>query len=138
MAHFEALYGRKCRTSICWDEEGDRKLLTSEIVQQTAQSVHMIRDRIKMAQDRQQAYANKRRRPLEFVVHDESNNIEGIWSTGRFLHGKEYFDLGSRASLRREMSKIHDVFHVSVLKKYVYDPSHVLEHPPVELKEDLS
>jgi hypothetical protein len=36
------------------------------------------------------------------------------------------------------MAKIHNVFHVSVLKKYVYDPSHVIEHPPVELREDLS
>ena len=43
-----------------------------------------------------------------------------------------------RLELPRDLERIHDVFHVSMLRKYIFDPSHVLEAPPVELKEDLS
>ena len=42
-----------------------------------------------------------------------------------------------RLELSRELERIHDVFHVSMLRKYIFDPSHVLEAPPAELKEDL-
>ena len=43
-----------------------------------------------------------------------------------------------RLKLPRDLEQIHDVFHVSMLKKYILDPSHVYEAPPIELKEDLS
>ena len=43
-----------------------------------------------------------------------------------------------RLELPSKMSRIHNVFHVSMLRKYVSDPSHVLEAPPIELNEDLS
>ena len=42
-----------------------------------------------------------------------------------------------RLDLPRDLKRIHDVFHVSMLRKYISDSSHVLEAPPVELKEDL-
>ena len=71
MAPYEALYGRKCRTPLCWDEVGERKLLGPEIVQITIDNVKVIRDRLKIAQDRQKSYANNRRRDLEFQVGDQ-------------------------------------------------------------------
>ncbi|KAI5350302.1 hypothetical protein L3X38_003193 [Prunus dulcis] len=43
-----------------------------------------------------------------------------------------------RLALPAELSRVHDVFHVSMLRKYMSDPSHVLEYQPVELEEDLS
>ena len=43
-----------------------------------------------------------------------------------------------RLELPSELSRIHNVFHVSMLRKYVLDPSHILEAPPIELNEDLS
>ena len=43
-----------------------------------------------------------------------------------------------RLALPMELSRIHDVFHVSMLRKYISDPSHILETPAVEMKEDLS
>ena len=43
-----------------------------------------------------------------------------------------------RLALPAELSRVHDVFHVSMLRKYMPDPSHILEHQPVELEEDLS
>jgi len=49
MAPFEALYGRKCRTPLCWEEVGDKKLYRAELVQITTKKVRIIKDRIKAA-----------------------------------------------------------------------------------------
>ena len=70
MTPYEALYGRKCRTPLCWDEVGERKLLGPEIVQVIADNVEVIRDRLKLAQDRQKSYVDNQRRDLEFLVGD--------------------------------------------------------------------
>ena len=53
MAPYEALYGRKCHTPICWEEVGERKLLGPEMVQLTTDKVRVIKKRMKEAQDRQ-------------------------------------------------------------------------------------
>ena len=47
------LYGRKCRTPVCWHEVGERQLVGPEIVQLTTEKIQLIRDRLKEAQDRQ-------------------------------------------------------------------------------------
>ena len=66
MTPYEALYGRKCRTPLCWDEVGERKLLGPKIIQVTTDNVKVIRDRLKIAQDQQKSYVDNRRRYLEF------------------------------------------------------------------------
>ena len=68
MAPYEALYRRKCRTSVCWNEVGEGKLVGPEIVQMTCDKVKVIRERLKIAQDRQKSYADNRHRDLEFEV----------------------------------------------------------------------
>ena len=70
MAPYEALYGRKRRSPVHWDEVGERSLLGPEMVQQTAKLVEKIRERMKIAQSRQKSFADKRRRDLEFVIGD--------------------------------------------------------------------
>ncbi|PPZ24968.1 hypothetical protein C5P36_26645, partial [Escherichia coli] len=55
MPPYEALYGRKCRTPLCWDEVGERKMIGPEIVQQTEEKIRLIRDRLKAASDRQKS-----------------------------------------------------------------------------------
>ncbi|XP_077215664.1 uncharacterized protein LOC143850291 [Tasmannia lanceolata] len=67
---FEALYGRKWRSHICWDDVGERKLLHPELVQQTVDIVQVIRERFHAAQSRQKSYADNRRRELKFEVGD--------------------------------------------------------------------
>ena len=71
MAPYETLYGRKCRTPLCWDEVDERKLLGPEIVQVTTDNVKVIMDRLKIAQDQQKSYADNRMRDLEFQVGDQ-------------------------------------------------------------------
>ena len=71
MPPFEALYGRKCRSPICWEEMGDRRLFGTEIVQETTEKIQIIRKRMKTAQSRQKTYADWHRRPLEFAEGDK-------------------------------------------------------------------
>ena len=70
MAPFEALYGRKCRTPVYWDEVGERRLIGPELVQITLDKIQIVRDRLKIPRDRQKSYADKRRRDLQFKVGD--------------------------------------------------------------------
>ena len=70
MAPFEALYGRKCRTPVCWDEVGERILVGIELVQITSEKVKVVRDNLKIARDRQRSYADNRRRDLQFEIGD--------------------------------------------------------------------
>ena len=70
MSPYEALYGKQCRTPLSWNETGERKVLGPEIVQTTVDKVNIIRVRLKAAQDRQNSYADKRRKDLEFKVED--------------------------------------------------------------------
>ena len=70
MAPFEALYGRTCRTPMCWDEVGERKLVGPELVHITSEKVKVICDNLKKARDRQKSYADNRRRDLQFEIGD--------------------------------------------------------------------
>ena len=70
MAPFEALYGRKCRTPVCWDEVGERRLVGPELVQITSEKVKVVHDNLKIARDRQKSYADNRRRDLQFEIGD--------------------------------------------------------------------
>ncbi|HVQ00532.1 MAG TPA: RNase H-like domain-containing protein, partial [Candidatus Thermoplasmatota archaeon] len=70
MAPFEALYGRKCRSPICWNEIGETQITGPEMVQETTDKIALVRQNILAARSRQKSYADKRRRPLEFNVGD--------------------------------------------------------------------
>ncbi|GKE07512.1 putative reverse transcriptase domain-containing protein [Tanacetum coccineum] len=70
-APFKALYGRKCRSPVCWTEVREAQLTGPEIIHETTEKIFKIRDRMQVARDRQKSYADKRRRPLEFEVGDK-------------------------------------------------------------------
>ncbi|GJX21852.1 reverse transcriptase domain-containing protein [Tanacetum coccineum] len=63
-APFEALYGRKCRSPICWPEVGDAQLIGPEIIRETTKKIIQIKHRLEASRDRQRSYADKRRKPL--------------------------------------------------------------------------
>ncbi|CAA7042884.1 unnamed protein product [Microthlaspi erraticum] len=71
MAPFEALYGRPCRTPLCWTQVGERSMYGATYVQETTEKVRVVRLNMKEAQDRQKSYADRRRRELEFQVEIE-------------------------------------------------------------------
>ena len=70
MAPFEALYERKYRTPMCWDDTDKGKLLGPKIVLIISNKVNVIREKIKITQDRQKSYVDNRRKNLEFEVGD--------------------------------------------------------------------
>ena len=130
MAPYEALYGRKCRTPLCSDEVGERKLLGLEIVQVTTDNCKVIRDRLKRAQDRQKSYADNQRRDLEFQVGDQVflriSPWKGVLRFGkkgklspRYMGPYEIVErigeVAYQLRLPPELARIHDVFHVSML-----------------------
>ena len=153
MSPNEALYGKHCRTPLCWNETDERKLLGPEIVQTTVDKVNVIRARLKAAQNRQKSYADKRRKDLEFEVEDRVFLKLSPWK-GMVRFGKRgklspYYigpfeiverigPMAYRLDLSEELSRVHNVFHISMLRKYISDPSHVLETPEIELRDDLS
>ena len=62
MAPYEALYGRKCRTPLCWYEVGEQKLNDVELIEITLKIIQIIRDRLKVTQDRPKNYADTQRK----------------------------------------------------------------------------
>ena len=68
MPPYEALYGRKCRSPICWTEVGERQLLGPDLIQESVDKIKLIRERLKAAQSRQKSYVDTRRRNLEFEI----------------------------------------------------------------------
>ncbi|GJX74413.1 putative reverse transcriptase domain-containing protein [Tanacetum coccineum] len=68
---FEALYGRKCCSPVCWAEAGDTQLTGPEIIHETTKKIIQIKQKIQAARDRQKSYADVRRKPLEFQVGDK-------------------------------------------------------------------
>ncbi|GJZ89530.1 putative reverse transcriptase domain-containing protein, partial [Tanacetum coccineum] len=70
-APFEALYGRKCRSPVCWAEVGEVQLTGPEIVQETTEKIIQVKQRMQAARDRQKSYADLKRKPMEFEVGDK-------------------------------------------------------------------
>ena len=150
MAPFEALYGRKCRSPICWDEVGERKLLGPKLVQITTDKIKLIRECLCTAQSRQKSYADRRRRDLEFQVGDyvflKVSPWNGVGKKGklnpRFIGPFGVLEriglVAYRVALPPSLSRLHNVFHVSVLRKYMDDPSHVLDYQPIQITNDMS
>jgi len=152
MPPFEALYGRRCRSPICWKEVGDWGLLDPDLVQETTKKIKIIRKRMMAAQNWQKSYADKRRVPLEFGIGDmvflKVSPMKGVVRIDKSYKLNPcyagLFEILERIgppayllALPPEMKKIHSVFHVSQLRKYVSDPSHILSYPPVQIHEYL-
>ena len=70
MAPYEALYGRPCRSPICWTEVAESSITGTDLIRDTSEKVGLIQQRLLTAQSRKKSYANRRRRPLEFEVGD--------------------------------------------------------------------
>ena len=68
MTPYEALYGRKCRTPLCSIELSEKKVIDSDLIQETEEKVKMIRERLKVAADRQKSYADLKRKDIQYEI----------------------------------------------------------------------
>ncbi|GJU24968.1 reverse transcriptase domain-containing protein [Tanacetum coccineum] len=146
-APFEALYGRKYRSPVLWAEIGESSLIGPEMVQETTDKVVLIKEKLKAARDRQKRYADNRRKPLEFEVGDKVllkvSPWKGVMRFGkkgklapRYVGPFEILErigpVAYRLRFPRELSEVHDTFHVSNLKKCLADAN--LHVPLDEIK----
>ncbi|GJU12890.1 putative reverse transcriptase domain-containing protein [Tanacetum coccineum] len=70
-APYEALYGQKCRSPVCWAKVGEAQMTGPELIQETTEKIVLIKQRIQAAQDRQKSYTDLKRKPMEFEVGDK-------------------------------------------------------------------
>ncbi|GJX10069.1 putative reverse transcriptase domain-containing protein [Tanacetum coccineum] len=151
-APFEALYGRKCRSPVCWSEVGDAQLTGPEMIRETTEMIVQIKNRLLAARSRQKSYADVRRKPLEFEVGDKVMLKVSPWK-GVVRFGKRGklspryigpFKILSRVGpvaykleLPRELQGIHNTFHVSNLKKCLSDEDLIIPLDEVRIDEKL-
>ncbi|GJV89220.1 putative reverse transcriptase domain-containing protein [Tanacetum coccineum] len=135
-APFEALYGRKCRSPVCWAEVGQVQLTGPEMVQETTEKVIQIKQRMQAARDRQKSYADLKRKPMEFQVGDRVMLKVSPWKgvvrfgkrgklnpryVGPFKVLEKIGTVAYKLELPQELSRVHNTFHVSNLKKCYSD-----------------
>ncbi|GJU29599.1 putative reverse transcriptase domain-containing protein [Tanacetum coccineum] len=129
---FEALYGRKCSSRVCWTEVGEAQILDPELIQVTTEKIVQIKQRMQAAQDRQKSYADLKRRPMEFQVRDKVmlkvlpwKGVVRFGKRGKLNHRyvrpfkvlEKVREVAYKLELPEELSRVHNTFHVSNLKK---------------------
>ncbi|GKA37726.1 putative reverse transcriptase domain-containing protein [Tanacetum coccineum] len=151
-ALFEVLYGRRCRSPICWAEVGDSQLTGPEIIHETTEKIVQIKSHIQAARDRQKSYANVRRKPLEFQVGDKVMLKVSPWK-GVIRFGKRgklnpryirpfkiIAKVGTVAyhlEILEKLSRVHSTFHVSKLKKCMADEPLAISLDEIQIDEKL-
>ena len=153
MAPYEALYGRKCRTPLCWTELNEDKIVGVDLVQQTREKVKLIQERLKAASDRQKSYADLKRKEVSYEIGEKVFLKVSPWKkvlrfgkkgklSPRFIGPYEILErvglVAYRLALPPMLDKIHNVFHVSMLWRYRSDPSHILPPDVVDIEPNLS
>jgi hypothetical protein len=141
MSPFEAFYGRKCRTPLYWDQTRERQSFGPELIQEAEEQVRIIRENLRIAQTRQKSYADNKRRPLEFeegnYVYLKVSPLHGMRKfkvkgklspryIGPFMIFRRVGEMAYQLELPASLSDVHNVFHVSQLKKCLCVPEEQL------------
>ncbi|GJX23946.1 putative reverse transcriptase domain-containing protein [Tanacetum coccineum] len=152
-APFEARYGRKCISPICWAKVRDVQLTGPEIIHETTKKIVQIRQRLQAARDRQRSYANIRRKPLEFQVGDcvmlKVSPHKGVIQFGnrgklnpRYIRPFKMLEqigpVAYKLELPEELSNVHSTFHISNLKKCLSNESLVIPMKERRLDDKLN
>ncbi|GKC27340.1 putative reverse transcriptase domain, ribonuclease H-like domain, aspartic peptidase domain protein [Tanacetum coccineum] len=149
-APFEALYGQKYRSPVCWSEVGDSQLTGPELIRETTENIVQIKNRLLIARSRQKSYADRRSKPLEFEVGDMVLLKVSPWK-GVIHFGKRKklspryigpFKILARVGLvaytlelPEELKGIHSTFHVSNLKKCLADENLIIPLDEIQLDD---
>ncbi|GKE50466.1 putative reverse transcriptase domain-containing protein [Tanacetum coccineum] len=151
-APYEALYGRKCRSPICWSEVGDSQLTGPELIRDVTEKIVQIKNRLLAARSRQKSYADRRTKSLEFEIGDMVLLKVSPWK-GTMRFGKRGklspcyigpFKILARfglvaytLELPEELKGIHSTLHVSNLKKCLAEGDIVVPMDEIQLDDKL-
>nr|GEW30524.1 putative reverse transcriptase domain-containing protein [Tanacetum cinerariifolium] len=151
-APYEALYGRKCRSPVCWAKVGEAQLTGPKLIQETTEQIVLIKQRIQAAQDRQKSYADLKRKPMEFEVVDRVMLKVSPWKgvvrfdkrgnlNPRYVRPfKVLAKVGKvayRLELSQELSRVNHTSHVSNLKKCYADEPLVMPLEEIHVDDRL-
>ncbi|XP_050889203.1 uncharacterized protein LOC127094406 [Lathyrus oleraceus] len=128
MTPFEAVYGRRCMTPLCWYYSGENVVLGPEIVHHTIEKTNMIQEKMKASQSHPKHYHDKRRKTLEFQeIYHVFLRVTPVTKVGRVLKSKKLTScfIGLFQILQR-------------LRKNIPDPSHVIQLDDVQVREKLT
>ena len=153
IAPFEVLYGRKCRTPLNWSETGERALFGPDVINEAEEKVRIIRENLKIAQSRQKSYYDKHHKEMVYQIGERAYlKVSPLCGVRRFgIKGKlapryvgpfpiiaKRGELSYRLELPAEFPRVHDVFHVSQLRRCFKDPIRGVDHQILDLQPDLS
>ncbi|GJR63473.1 putative reverse transcriptase domain-containing protein [Tanacetum coccineum] len=151
-APFEALYGRKCRSPICWTKVRDSQLTGLEIIHETTEKIVQIKSRIQAVRDRQKSYVDVRRKPLEFQVGDKVMLKVSPWKgvirfgkrgklNQRYIGPFKIIDkvgtVAYRLKLPEQLIRVHSTFYVSNLKKCLVDEPLAIPLDEIQVDDKL-
>ncbi|GKE33489.1 putative reverse transcriptase domain-containing protein [Tanacetum coccineum] len=151
-ALFDALYGRKCRSPICWGEVRDSQLTGPEIIHEMTEKIVQIKSHIQAARDHQKSYADVRRKPLEFQVGDKVMLKVLPWKgvirfgkreklnphyIGPFKIIAKVGTVAYHLELTERLSRVHSTFHISKLKKCMADEPLAIPLDEIQVDEKL-
>ncbi|WVZ76881.1 LOW QUALITY PROTEIN: hypothetical protein U9M48_024803 [Paspalum notatum var. saurae] len=148
---FEALYGKRCRTPLFWNQTGEKQVFGPNIIQDAEQQLRI--ENLRVAQSRQRSYANVRRRDLSFKVDNHVYlkvsptrgirrfNMKGKLAPryiGPFKILESKGEVSYRFELPPSLSGVHDVFYVFQLKKCLRVPEEQAPLEGLDVQEDLT
>jgi hypothetical protein len=153
MAPFESLYGRQCRTPLNWIEPGEKAIFGPDIIVEAEATVRRIQENLKVAKLRQESYTNKRRRPLQFETGDhvylKVSLMKGVKRFGvigklspRYIGPFPILEKCGNVAYKLELppllAGVHNIFHVSQLKKCLKPPVDIVLPEVAPLHTDLT
>ncbi|XP_070013561.1 uncharacterized protein [Nicotiana sylvestris] len=148
MAPFEALYGQQCCSPIGWFEPYEARLYSTDFVKDALEKVKLIHEQLRTAKSRQKSYVDQRARDVSFMVGEKVllkvSMMKGIMRFGKkgnlslkFLGPFEVLRRVGEVALPSRLSGVHPIFHVSMLRRYHADLSHVLDFNTIQIDERL-
>ena len=153
MAPYAALYGRRCRSPLSWDDIGDRELRGPDMIVEAVEVARTVHDRLRIAQDRYKHWADAKRRHLEFAEGDlvflRISPTRGLIRFGRrgklsprfigpFPVDARVGEVAYRLVLPDSLAAVHPVFHVSQLRRCIGGQTRFVDFSEIEVRPDLT
>ncbi|WVZ80934.1 hypothetical protein U9M48_028367 [Paspalum notatum var. saurae] len=133
---FEALYGRRCRTSLFWNQTGEKQVFGPDLIGDAEQRIKMVRENLRVARSGQKSYADVS--PMRGIWRFNMKGKLAPRYIGLFKIVERKGEVAYKLELPSNLSGIHDVFHVSQLKKCLRVPEEQAPLEGLDVQEDLT